>query len=212
MSAPTWKKCGVTVHPKLIRLYVILLFLIDHYLKSSSSIPTSNLVTFQSNRRSNDLYDTFSMQIASYIQNHLTQTYFTHEFDTVLLKKLEPIFYSFLKYSTKLSLKQKTLQAWNSTFGKSTVSSLSYTKRLEMLFIELREEMIRSNSNGANQSRTNMGLIAISLPGFKPIDLLNQATNTANTDDFLLNEEKENTPEHMASAATRYINCTSFDE
>ena len=170
---------------------------------TNNTAPNSNLFSFQSNRRSNDLYDTFSMQVASYIQNHLTQTYFTHEFDSILLRKLEPIFYSFLKYSTKMSLKQKTLQAWNSTFGKSTVSSLVYSKRLERLFIELREDMIRStNSNGSNhQSRSSMGLIAISLPGFKPIDLLNQATNTTNTDDYL-SEEKENTPEHLTGTTT----------
>ena len=66
--------------------------------------------------------------------------------------------------------------------------------------------MIRSNSNGSNHaSRNSMGLIAISLPGFKPIDLLfNQGTNTAHTndDDFLLSgEEKENTPEHLSANA-----------
>ena len=176
------------------------------------SMPANNqhplTVILQSNKRSNDLYETFSMQIASYIQNHLTKTYFPHEFDSALLKKLEPIFYAFLKYSTKLSLKQKTLQAWNSTFGKSTISSLSYSKRLEKLFIELREEMINSSRSGGSNStsqRSNMGLIAISLPGFKPIDLLNQATNTTNSyanemDDCMQNEEKENTPENVASS------------
>jgi hypothetical protein len=165
----------------------------SRYSVVNSANPTS--ISFQSNKRSNDLYDTFSMQVASYIQNDLTKTYFTHEFDSILLKKLEPVFFSFLHYSTKLSLKQKTLQAWNSTFGKSTVSSLIYSQRLEKLFIELREEMIRSSNSQTNPSRTNMGLIAISLPGFKPIDLYNQATNTATADDFMLSEEKENTPE-----------------
>ena len=176
------------------------------------SMPANNqhplTVILQSSKRSNDLYDTFSMQIASYIQNHLTKTYFPHEFDSALLKKLEPIFYAFLKYSTKLSLKQKTLQAWNSTFGKSTISSLSYSKRLEKLFIELREEMINSSRSGGSNStsqRSNMGLIAISLPGFKPIDLLNQATNTTNSyanemEDCMQNEEKENTPENVTSS------------
>lgn len=171
-------------------------------LSITNNTASSSSFSFQSNRRSNDLYDTFSMQVASYIQNHLTQTYFTHEFDSILLRKLEPIFYSFLKFSTKMSLKQKTLQAWNSTFGKSTVNSLVYSKRLEKLFIELREDMIRStNTGGSNQSRSSMGLIAISLPGFKPIDLLNQATNTTNTDDYL-SEEKENTPEHLTGTMT----------
>ena len=62
--------------------------------------------------------------------------------------------------------------------------------------------MIRStNTGGSNQSRSSMGLIAISLPGFKPIDLLNQATNTTNTDDYL-SEEKENTPEHLTGIMT----------
>jgi hypothetical protein len=169
----------------------------------------SMIAVLQSNRKSNDLFDTFSMQIASYIQNNLPKKFFKHEFDSNLLHKLEPIFYSFLTHqTTKLSLKQKTLQAWNSTFGKSTVTSLNYTKRLEKLFVELREEMI-NNSKGI--SNTGLGFVAISLPGFKPIDLLlNQATNTAsnsvfitqsNNNQMIMDEEceKENTPETLSS-------------
>lgn len=139
------------------------------------------------------------MQIASLIQNHLSKTYSFHQFDSSLLDKFEPIFFSFLTYATKHNLKQKTLQAWNSTFGKSTVSSLKYSKRLENLFVEIREEMIDKTKSSTGSTQ---GFFAISLPGFKPIDLLlNQATNTTNSTfiqeacDELMNEEKENTPE-----------------
>ena len=177
-------------------------------------------INFQSTRHSNELYDKLSMQIASYIQNHLSKSFSNHQFDSVLLAKLEPIFYSFLKYSNKLSLKQKTLQAWNSTFGKSTLDSLVYSPRLEAIFVEIRDEMTSSSSvsrlscgaagggisggGGGGGLKNNMGLIAISLPGFKSIDLLQQ-TNLTNSfmneiDDYLLNEEKENTPENMNNA------------
>ncbi len=111
------------------------------------------VAVLQSTRKSNDLFDTFSMFIACFIQNQLPVTFFKHEFDSSLLHKLEPIFYAFLTFQTKLSLKQKTLQAWNSTFGKSSVHSLAYSKRLEKLFVELREEMI--NSNKSNQLNSN---------------------------------------------------------
>lgn len=156
--------------------------------------PIAN-INFQSTRHSNDLYDKLSMQIASYIQNHLTKSYLNHQFDSELLRTMEPIFYSFLKYSQKLNLKQKTLQAWNSTFGKSTVGSLVYSKRLEQLFVEIRDEMQNNtsrNSTGASQ------LIALSLPGFKLIDSL-QSTNLTNSfmhEDYMMNDEKENTPEN----------------
>ncbi len=100
-------------------------------------------INFQSNRYSNDLYDKFSMQIASFIQNHLNKSYSNHQFDTCLLEKIEPIFYSFLK-NCKLSLKQKTIQAWNTTFGKSTAESLTYTTRLETLFSDLKDEMSKA--------------------------------------------------------------------
>ncbi len=128
--------------------------------------------------------------IASYIQNNLTKCYLSDQFDSDLLTSLEPIFYSFLKYSPKRYLKQKTLQAWNSTFGKSTVGSLSCSKRLEQLFVEMQNDT---------------SLIALSLPGFKLIDSL-QTTNTTGSfvnDDFLMNEEKENTPENAATDAKK---------
>jgi hypothetical protein len=145
---------------------------------------------FQSNRHSNDLYDKFSMQIASFIQNHLNKSYSNHQFDTFLLNKLEPIFYSFLKNS-KLSLKQKTIQAWNTTFGKSTADALEYTSRLELLFTDLKDEM--SKGSATNSSNTSMQWI--SLPYFQSI----QSTNLTNSfineiDDYLINEEKENKP------------------
>ena len=162
-------------------------------------------VNFQSTRHSADLYDKLSMQIASYIQNNLTKSYLSHQFDSDLLKTLEPIFYSFLKYSQKINLKQKTLQAWNSTFGKSTVGSLSYSKRLEQLFVEIRDEMQNNTSRNTGGSALNSGLIALSLPGFKLIDSL-QTTNTTGSfmnDDFLMNEEKENTPENAAADAKK---------
>lgn len=176
----------------------------SHY---SYQAPTTVMIVFQSNRKSNDLFDTFSMQIATYVQNNLTKKYFHHQFDTALLTQLEPIFYAFLTYSTKLSLKSKTLQAWNGTFGKSTVNNLAYSKRLEKLFIELREEMINSSKQAsANSSSSATGTaagaklnMAISLPCFKPIDLLlNQSTNATNAtivnecnDDYMM-DEKEN--------------------
>jgi len=58
-----------------------------------------------------------------------------------------------------------------------------------------------SGGGGGGGLKNNMGLIAISLPGFKSIDLLQQ-TNLTNSfmneiDDYLLNEEKENTPENL---------------
>jgi hypothetical protein len=108
------------------------------------------VAVLQSTRKSNDLFDTFSMHVACYVQNQLPTVVFKHEFDSALLAKLEPIFYAFLTFPTKLSLKQKTLQAWNGTFGKSSVHSLSYSKRLEKLFVELREEMINSNSKSSS--------------------------------------------------------------
>lgn len=183
--------------------------------QSTSSLRLCSAV-LQSTRRSNDLYDTFSMQIASHIQNNLSKTYHQFQFDSDLLTKMEPIFYSFLFFPTKPNLKQKTLQAWNSTFGKSTSSSLNYSKRLEKLFIELREEMISnyksgksSISSGATPKSNNIGaFMAISLPGFKPIDsLLLQSTNSTfqneNMDDYGLNfDEKENTPENLKSSAS----------
>jgi hypothetical protein len=111
------------------------------------------VAVLQSSRKSNDLFDTFSMFVACFIQNQLPNSFFKHEFDSSFLAKLEPIFYAFLTFQTKLSLKQKTLQAWNSTFGKSSVHSLNYSKRLEKLFVELREEMI--NTNKSNQLNSN---------------------------------------------------------
>jgi hypothetical protein len=171
-----------------------------HFFYQQSAAP---VVTFQSNRKSNEQFDTFSMQIVSYIQNHFIKKYFNHQFDSALLAKLEPVFYSFLTYSTKLSLKQKTLQAWNATFGKSTVNNLNYSKRLERLFIDLREEMINNSklapsghhhgsggASGPSLKSNNIGLIAISLPCFQSIDLLlNQSTNATNL--TILNESNE---------------------
>jgi hypothetical protein len=162
------------------------------------------VISLQSSRKSNELLDAITLQIASYIQNTLPKKFAYHQFDTQLLAKLEPIFYSFLVYTTKPALKQKTLQAWNSTFGRSTVSSLGYSKRLETLFIEIREETI-ANSKQATS-------VVLSLPCFKHIDiLLNQSTNATNS--TILNEssviivsadekkeeeeEKENTPENL---------------
>ncbi len=138
------------------------------------------------------------MQIASCIQNHLTKSFSNHQFDSTLLKSIEPIFYSFLKYSQKPNLKQKTLQAWNSTFGKSTVGSLIYTPRLEQLFVEIRDEM----QNTKASSVAGSSLVALSLPGLKLIDSL-QMTNLTSSfmndaDDYPGNEEKENTPENSA--------------
>ncbi len=164
-------------------------------LSSSSSTTNSNRtvsgldISFQSNRHSNDMFDKFSMQIASFIQNHLNKSYSNHQFDTCLLLKLEPIFFSFLKMS-KLSLKQKSIQAWNATFGKSTAESLNYTQRLEMLFSDLKDEMTKSSSSSQNTS-----IPWISLPYFRNI----QSTNLTNSfiselDDYMLNEEKENKP------------------
>lgn len=160
------------------------------------------MISLQSSRKSNELLDAITLQIASYIQNTLPKKFAYHQFDTQLLTKLEPIFYSFLVYTTKPTLKQKTLQAWNSTFGRSTVSSLGYSKRLEMLFIEIREETI------ANKQATS---VVLSLPCFKHFDiLLNQSTNATNStilnessviivsaDEKKEEEEKENTPENL---------------
>lgn len=148
-------------------------------------------INFQSNRYSNDLYDKFSMQIASFIQNHLNKSYSNHQFDTCLLEKIEPIFYSFLK-NCKLSLKQKTIQAWNTTFGKSTAESLTYTTRLETLFSDLKDEMSKGSTTSSSTS-----IPWISLPYFRSI----QSTNLTNSfiseiDDYLLNEEKENKPKN----------------
>ncbi len=147
-----------------------------NFMSKANNEKHGRMVQFLHTRRSSELFDTFSMQIASYIQNNLNKTYMQNEFDSSLLSKLEPIFYSFLKYSTKANLKQKTIQAWNSTFGKS--AAIRYPKRIEKLFIELKEE----NTNG---------LVSIYLPGLQPIDL--QTT----TD---MNEEKENTPENTLSS------------
>lgn len=175
------------------------------------AVPTVN---FQSTRHSADLCDKFSMQIASYIQNNLSKSYLNHQFDSELLKTLEPIFYSFLKYSQKMNLKQKTLQAWNSTFGKSTVGSLSYSNRLEQLFVEIRDEM-QNNTSRASAGGTglNGGLIALSLPGFKLIDSL-QTTNMTGSnfmnDEYLMNEEKENTPENSGAADAKKVEKKSL--
>lgn len=183
---------------------------LNSHFRYSNSHNEKILIQLQSNRRSNDLYDTFSMQIASLIQNNLTKTYSYHEFDSILLESLEPIFFSFLTYSHKLSLKQKSLQAWNSTFGKSTVSSLKYSKRLEKLFVEIREEMIDKSKSSTGSTS---GIFAISLPGFKPIDLLliNQGATTTNSTfiqepcdhEFMHDEnEKENTPENLKNLSS----------
>lgn len=159
----------------------------------------STHINFQSTRHSNDLYDKLSMQIASYIQTHLTKTFSYHQFDSSLLKNLEPIFFSFLKYSQKVNLKQKTLQAWNSTFGKSTIGSLSYSPRLEELFVEIRDEMQNNkNTNSTTPQKSNYGLIALSLPGLKLIES-QQGTNMTSSfmnDDYLMGDEKENTPDN----------------
>jgi hypothetical protein len=159
----------------------------------SNSSPLQILTSFLSTRRSNDIYDTFSMQIASYIQNHLNKSNPSMQhntFDSHLLAQLEPIFFSFLKYTTKLSLKQKTLQAWNGTFGKSADERLHYTQRLEKLFIELKEEMInKSRVAGSSSMGCASNLIALSLPGLKPFDLMHHTnTNTTNS----LNNENLN--------------------
>ncbi len=166
----------------------------------------SSIIPFHGTRHSNDLFDKFSMQIASCIQNHLTKSFSNHQFDSTLLKSLEPIFFSFLKYSQKLNLKQKTLQAWNSTFGKSTVGSLVYTPRLEQLFVEIRDEM----QNTKASSVTGSSLVALSLPGLKLIDSL-QATNLTmnDADDYLESEEKENTPENSAGDQSKKIPVTT---
>ena len=201
---------GQSLKKQQIQIQQHLSHINSHFRYSKQSM----ISILQANRKSNDLFDTFSMQIASYIQNNLPKTYSKHEFDTNLLLKLEPVFYAFLNFQTKLSLKQKTLQAWNGTFGKSTVNSLNYTKRLEKLFVELREEMINnSNSNKSNPSNVTcgkyfgIGFIALSLPGFKPLDLLNQATNTTSNSvmfqQMMMDDEdggcneKENNPESM---------------
>ena len=88
---------------------------------------------------------------------------------------------------SKLSLKQKSIQAWNATFGKSTAESLHYTPRLETLFSDLKDEMTKSSSSSQNTS-----IPWISLPYFRNI----QSTNLTNSfiselDDYMLNEEKE---------------------
>lgn len=108
-----------------------------------------------------------------------------------------------------MNLKQKTLQAWNGTFGKSTVGSLSYSNRLEQLFVEIRDEMQNNTSRGSTGgSGLNSGLIALSLPGFKLIDSL-QTTNMAGSnfmnDEYMMNEEKENTPENSGAADAKKV-------
>ena len=154
---------------------------------STSTANSASSFLLQSNRRSSDLYDTFSMQIASYIQNHLNTVYYLNQFDSELLQSLEPIFFSFLKYSTKQSLKQKTLQAWNSTFGKSTVSSLKYSHRLESLFLEIREEMVHNKSSNSHSQ------IVISLPGFRPAmeNLTTTSTNAIESDEVAQTATKD---------------------
>lgn len=169
-----------------------------------------SICTLQSTRRSNEQFDSMSIQLATYIQS-LPETMLRHQFDSSLLEKLEPVFYSFLSSPTKLALKQKILQAWNQTFGKSTVSALTYSKRLEKLFVELREEMI-SNKSGKSASSdgrfSGIGFVALSLPGLKPIDSASLATESSST--FLPSvttpaksarseSEKENNPECMNS-------------
>ncbi|CAF0955839.1 unnamed protein product [Brachionus calyciflorus] len=160
---------------------------------------------FHSTRKSSELFDTFSLQISSLIQNTLSKICSTHEFDSNLLEKLEPIFFSFLQFTTKQGLKQKILQAWNSTFGKSTVQLLKYSTRLENLFVEIKEEMI--------QKKTSNSLV-LSLPGFKPLDLLNSNTNNTTNSTFVvqesMSEEKENTPENMKQESNSSISIAHF--
>lgn len=74
-------------------------------------------VSLQATRKSNEIFETLATQIVTHIQNNFHKTYAYHQFDTALLAKFEPIFYSFLTHSNKPALKQKTVQAWNSTFG-----------------------------------------------------------------------------------------------
>lgn len=86
--------------------------------------------------------------------------------------------------------------------GKSTVSSLGYSMRLEKLFIELREELAASSSK---QKQAGASSLVLSLPCLKPIDaIFNQSTNATTTNSMAsavfnekspgsVVEEKENT-------------------
>ena len=160
-------------------------------------------IQFHCSRKSSDLFDTFSLQISSLMQNTLAKIYSAHEFDSTLLEKFEPIFYSLLAYTTKPGLKQKILQSWNATFGKSSLQSLNYTKRLENLFLDIKEEMV--------QKKTQNSLV-LSLPGFKPLDLLNtnNTTSTFIIQEAEINEEKENKPENLKTESNSSISIAHF--
>lgn len=160
-------------------------------------------IQFHCSRKSSDLFDTFSLQISSLIQNTLAKIYPAHEFDSTLLEKFEPIFYSLLVYTTKPVLKQKILQSWNATFGKSSLQSLNYTKRLENLFLDIKEEMV--------QKKTPNSLV-LSLPGFKPLDLLSTNNTTSNfmVQEAEINEEKENKPEILKTESNSSISIAHF--
>lgn len=75
------------------------------------------LICLQANRKSIEMFDSLAMQIVSHIQTNLPMSYAFHQFDTALLNRLEPIIFSFLTHANKAALKQRMLQAWNSTFG-----------------------------------------------------------------------------------------------
>ena len=75
------------------------------------------VISLQANRKSNEVFETLALQVSCIIQTSFPKTYAYHQYDTVLLSRIEPIIFSFLSHANKSSLKQKTLQAWNNTFG-----------------------------------------------------------------------------------------------
>ncbi|RNA45198.1 telomere-associated RIF1 [Brachionus plicatilis] len=177
---------------------------VHSHLNSHFKYPSEKAsIQFHCSRKSSDLFDTFSLQISTLVQTTLVKVYSAHEFDSSLLDQFEPIFFSFLSYTTKPGLRQKTLQAWNATFGKSTLQSLNYTKRLESLFLDIKEEMVQ---------KKNATSLVLSLPGFKPLDLLstNNTTSTFMVQEAEINEEKENTPENLKTESNSSISIAHF--
>lgn len=99
------------------------------------------------------------------------------------------------------------------------MSSLSYTARLEKLFIELREETVIS-SKQMKSTPGGSAPIVLLLPCFKPItidSILNQSTNATNTTPAVISspveEEKENTkPVGRPNKDQSVIKKTTLDD